>query len=146
MEEEMKLEDEMEQDKIIDKFKSTIRISARVRKELKQNKQNLNQALTEEKQYVQTVIEKKKKCLCFISNHKAIYLITYFDLFTVFLGITIAKGVGACLTRANYERIHTYKNLRQCTLAFELIFIVGICIFFGVKIISEKHYSRQKLV
>jgi hypothetical protein len=35
MEEEMKLEDEMEQDKIMDKFKSTIRISARVRKELK---------------------------------------------------------------------------------------------------------------
>ena len=102
MEEEMKLEDELEQKKIMDKIKSNIRIGARVRRELNQNKQKLNKTMMEEKHFVETIIEKKRKCLCFIANHKAIVWIAYFDMITCFLGITIPKTVGACLIRTNY--------------------------------------------
>ena len=52
MEEEMKLEDELEQKKIMDKIKSNIRIGARVRRELNQNKQKLNKTMMEEKHFV----------------------------------------------------------------------------------------------
>ena len=52
MEEEMKLEDELEQKKIMDKMKSNIRIGARVRRELNQNKQKLNKTMMEEKHFV----------------------------------------------------------------------------------------------